>query len=315
MANYAELSAAEWLLEIFTTKPDVILAGANFKWGSVNNDTDDLSAYGFVNARNWLTLVDAMPSQKVKVLHALLWLKSSGFYPDAYDLTTFTRNQRISANTDHIEAMGAEFADDNFDIIDVWNEAVTSGGNVENYVGAPSGQGVTLTEIGQGFLDAATNFPGSKLYYNEFGIERDGTKLQGVIDMVTTLRQNGVRIDGIGSQCHLNLRDFPTFDELYRSFSMLKECVDEVRVSELDIRTGLMPAGLTTRQVLDAQRRAAEVLMNAATRAGLHDVCVWGISDAVSWLYDKHSIAYPTERPLPFTVKGNAKPFWAGLKR
>ena len=57
--------------------------------------------------------------------------------------------------------------------------------------------------------------PQAELYYNDYSMAHKGRR-DAVVKMVNQLKQQGIRIDGIGMQGHMTM-DFPTIDEFEKS--------------------------------------------------------------------------------------------------
>lgn len=142
--------------------------------------------------------------------------------------------------------------------------------------------------------EAAARFaPSTKLYYNDYSIE-NADKRKKVIEMVRSLRNKGVRIDGIGIQGHINL-EWPNVTELTRAIEEFAREKLSVKFSELDI-------SVYTEDDFDKKSYQHEVAYDAALEErlarrysdvfavfrqkadSLSSVTLWGISDDSSWL-------------------------------
>ena len=92
--------------------------------------------------------------------------------------------------------------------------------------------------LGKAYFEKAFRYahaadPEALLFYNDFNIERDTAKLNGVLKMVHEMKQNNVPIHGIGFQMHLRM-DIPD--------STIAHCLQkaaatglQIHISELDI--------------------------------------------------------------------------------
>src|SRR5690606_32165523 len=92
--------------------------------------------------------------------------------------------------------------------------------------------------LGEDFVKLAFQFahesdPDVKLYYNDYSMALPG-KRSGVVAMVEKLKQQGVRIDGIGMQGHIGL-DHPSIEEFEKSILAFSNLGVKVVISELDL--------------------------------------------------------------------------------
>ncbi|MDW5287215.1 endo-1,4-beta-xylanase [Formosa sp. PL04] len=114
---------------------------------------------------------------------------------------------------------------------DVVNESFeSSGGNYR--------ETFWYNKLGKSYIEKAFKYaheadPDAVLFYNDFNIERDTTKLHAVIKMVNEFKEKGVPISGIGFQMHIRM-DIP--DEII-AYSLKKaaETGLQIHLSEVDI--------------------------------------------------------------------------------
>ena len=87
--------------------------------------------------------------------------------------------------------------------------------------------------IEKAFIYAHTADPDAILFYNDFNLERDTAKLNGVLNMISELKEKNVPIHGLGFQMHLRM-DIPDSTIAY----CLQKAADtglQIHLSELDI--------------------------------------------------------------------------------
>jgi endo-1,4-beta-xylanase len=179
--------------------------------------------------------------------------------------------------------------------------------------------------LGEDYIRLAFEFahaadPDAELYYNDYSMAHEGRR-NGVVAMVKSLQEKGVKIDGIGMQGHFSM-DFPTLEEFEKSLLTFSGLGVKVMITELDL--GVLPypnenAGANIADTLAYQRELnpyTEGLPDSVYTAwsnrlsdffGLflkhHDkisrVTLWGISDANSWKND-WPIKGRTDYPLLF---------------
>jgi len=163
--------------------------------------------------------------------------------------------------------------------------------------------------LGEDYVRLAFEFahaadPDAELYYNDYSMAHEGRR-NGIVAMVKSLQENGVKIDGIGMQGHFTM-DFPTLEEFEKSLLAFSGLGVKVMITELDM--GVLPypwedAGANIADTLAYQRELnpyTEGLPDSVYTAWSnrlndffelflkhHDkisrVTLWGISDANSW--------------------------------
>ncbi|MDA3615407.1 endo-1,4-beta-xylanase [Polluticaenibacter yanchengensis] len=140
------------------------------------------------------------------------------------------------------------------------------------------------------FNYAAAADPSATLYINDYGLESSRAKTDSLIAYVKELKAKGAKIDGIGTQMHVNWNaNYALIDSM---FIKLAATGLKVRISELDVRINpLGKVGFVMTPLQETYQAAMyEYIIKAylkyvpsAQRAG---ITVWGISDDLSWLYD-----------------------------
>lgn len=146
-------------------------------------------------------------------------------------------------------------------------------------------QSIFQQKLGDGFVADAFRAaraadPAAKLYINDYNTEGINAKSTGLYNMVRTLKQQGVPIDGIGIQTHLATKyGFPTsFRQNMERFAALGL---DIAITEADVRIPL-PAD------------AAKLNTQASYYKQIWDTChavprcveftTWGYTDRHSWV-------------------------------
>jgi endo-1,4-beta-xylanase len=142
--------------------------------------------------------------------------------------------------------------------------------------------------------------PDAKLYVNDYNVEADGPKMRALLDLVASLKRDGVPIDGVGLQSHFVAGAAPT--DLGAVMAEFASLGVDVAVTELDLRIRL-PAD---KSALKAQAADYASVVRAC---GLTPRCVgvttWGITDDRSWIpsfFSGYGAALPFDenyRPKP----------------
>jgi endo-1,4-beta-xylanase len=123
-----------------------------------------------------------------------------------------------------------------------------------------------------------------KLYYNDYGIENPGTKVDAVLGLVKNLRKRGIRIDGVGLESHFIVGETPSLtDQVATKRAYINADLDVV-VTELDIRFAAEPyysADAQKQQAADYYTSVESCLQVGRRCLG---VVVWDFDDAYSWV-------------------------------
>jgi endo-1,4-beta-xylanase len=187
---------------------------------------------------------------------------------------------------------------------DVVNEAIMENGSWR--------QSKFYRIIGEDFIPLAFQFaheadPDAELYYNDYSMAIEA-KCQGVVDLVKSLQEKGLRIDAVGMQGHLNM-DSPTVEEFEKSLLAFSSLGVKVMVTELDLTVlpafqGFTGADVSANFDFKAELNPysdsipAEIALQQQNRyidffrlfLKHHDkisrVTLWGVTDKDSWRND-----------------------------
>lgn len=187
--------------------------------------------------------------------------------------------------------------------------------------------------IGEDFIPLAFEFahaadPDAELYYNDYNEWHTG-KRDAIVRLVKSLKEKGLRIDGVGMQGHLGM-DYPSLDEYQAAINAYASAGVKVHITELDLSALPSPRQNTGANIADTEAYRQE--MNPYT-TGLSDsisskwnkrmgdlftlfiansdkiarVTLWGVTDGDSW---KNNFPMPgrTDYPLLFDRQYKAKP-------
>lgn len=163
--------------------------------------------------------------------------------------------------------------------------------------------------------------PRARLFINEYGLdyangeERD--RRRALLRLVERLRRDGVPLDGIGVQAHLDLAKGPL--DAAGIAAMLREIAGmglSVTITELDVREAdrTSPIAARDRAIDDAVRRYLDIVL---AEPAVRGVVSWGVSDRDSWLQADIAAATPDllNRGLPYDAALRPKPVRATLRR
>jgi endo-1,4-beta-xylanase len=105
--------------------------------------------------------------------------------------------------------------------------------------------------IKHAFRVASQVDPAAKLYYNDYNIETPSAKSAGAVRIVEMLKDEGIRIDGVGLQAHFTAEGHPSLDQHIAVMESYAATGVEVALTELDVRIAL-PA---TAEKLEMQKQ------------------------------------------------------------
>ena len=139
--------------------------------------------------------------------------------------------------------------------------------------------------------------PSTKLYINDYNIEGPGAKATAMLNLVTSLKQANVPLDGVGFQCHFIVGELP--QGLAANWERFTALGLEMAVTELDIRMTLP----STPALLAQQKTDYNTVISACMAVdGCVGVTVWDWTDKYSWV------------PSTFSGQGAACP-WDQVSR
>ena len=215
---------------------------------------------------------------------------------------------------------------------DVVNEALNEDGTLR--------RSPWLNIIGEDYIAQAFRFaqeadPAAELYYNDYSLE-NAPKRDGAVRLIKRLREQGVRVAGIGTQHH-NRLDWPSIAQTDTTLAAFGALGVKVMITELDIdvlprasravgaevsqRFQLEPganpyaAGLpdSVQQVL-AERYADLFALYLKHRDVIDRITFWGVRDGDSWLND-WPVRGRTNHPLLFDRQGKGMPAFDAVVR
>ena len=186
--------------------------------------------------------------------------------------------------------------------------------------------------LGEEFIPLAFQYaheadPDAELYYNDYAMNMPG-KREGVVKLVSSLKEKGIRIDAVGMQGHMGM-DYPDINEFEQSIVAFAGTGVKVMVTEWD-----MSALPTVKQSANISDTVAyqkmlnpypETLPDSVSKAwnnrmkqffGLFEkhadvisrVTAWGVSDRDSWKND-FPVKGRHDYPLLFDRNYQPKPF------
>jgi endo-1,4-beta-xylanase len=186
--------------------------------------------------------------------------------------------------------------------------------------------------LGEEFVAKAFEFaheadPDAQLIYNDYNLWKT-PKREAAIRLVTSLRERGSRIDGIGEQAHW-LLDGPALEDIEAMIVGLAKTGAQVMMMELDVDPLPRPEALIGADVskrveltpgLDPHadglpegleqrfaQRYADILSLFVKHPAVSHVTFWGVTDADTWP-NNWPVRGRTNHPLLWDRQGRPKP-------
>ena len=187
--------------------------------------------------------------------------------------------------------------------------------------------------IGEDYIKLAFQFaheadPDADLYYNDYSMSHEGRR-NTVVKMVKDLKSQGVRIDGVGLQGHMDMV-FPDLDEFEKSMLAFAETGVKLMITELDVtvlpRPGIdvgaeISASFEYQQKLNPYAEGLPDSVSIALNNRYNDifklfvkhsdilerVTLWGVYDGQSWR-NNWPVRGRTDYPLIFDRNFQPKP-------
>jgi endo-1,4-beta-xylanase len=154
-----------------------------------------------------------------------------------------------------------------------------------------------VQNLGEGILADAFRWahaadPKALLFYNDYAIEDVNTKSTAILNWMKGLKAQGVPIDGIGFQTHLDTQyGVPT--DFTANMKRFADADFKVAETEVDVRTDVAP-GTNTVTAGHGNTAAENQKLAEANWKQTIDSClavracisytVWGVSDDQSWI-------------------------------
>lgn len=187
--------------------------------------------------------------------------------------------------------------------------------------------------LGEDFIPLAFQYaheadPDAELYYNDYN-EWHAGKRDAIVRLVKTLKEKGVRIDGVGMQGHVGM-DYPTLEEYQAAIDAYAGAGVKVMVTEFDMSALPSPRRDIGANISDTEAYRNE--MNPYIEAlpdsvmekwenrmldyfrmfhrnsdKISRVTLWGVIDEDSWKND-FPMRGRTDYPLLFDREYKAKP-------
>jgi endo-1,4-beta-xylanase len=265
------------------------------KWGQIER-TRGAPNYGPADA-----IVSFAQDRAIRIRgHALVWHSDTPAWFEG-----LSNSDASLALSSHIRATAGRYRGQ-LAAWDVVNEAIADGASGLRDT-------VYLRKLGAGYIADAFRLareadPTALLFYNDYGAEGLGRKSDDVYSLVSGLLRDGVPIDGVGLQMHLDATARPSTADIAANMRRLAALGLLVNISEMDVRVARV-AG-STAQKLDEQGRVyRDVVTACVAEPKCHAITFWGFTDRHSWIDQ----TFGADDPLPFDENYRVKPAYTGV--
>lgn len=269
--TYGEIAGREF---------NALTPGNAMKWGSVEPTR---GTFNWAEADRIVDFAEAH-GQQVRG-HTLVWHSQN---PSWLTNGSWTSAELSRLMTDHIALEVGRYKG-RLATWDVVNEPFNEDGTYRQTLWY---NGLGADYIAEALTAARAADPSAKLYINDYNVEGVNAKSTALYNLVRSLKERGVPIDGVGLQAHLILGQVPS--TLQQNIQRFADLDVDVAITELDIRMQLpSDSAKLTQQAADYK-----AVMNACLAVPrCVGVTVWGFTDSDSWI------------PSTFPGQGAATPY------
>ena len=202
---------------------------------------------------------------------------------------------------------------------DVVNEAMSDANDPDCEYEKSFRQSQAYQLCGDEFILKAFQFaheadPNADLFYNDYSAWTPA-KRKFIYNMVKKLQSEGAPITGIGMQGHYNIYDNPNIEDFEKAIQMYLELVDNLQITEFDIRINHEAGGalqfsrgegqVLSDSIAEMQQNKYAELFQVLRKYKKNFSCVtfWNLGDRDSWLGANNF-------PLLFDSEYNRKPVY-----
>ena len=183
---------------------------------------------------------------------------------------------------------------------DVVNEAMSDANNPDAPYEQSFRQSTAYQLCGDEFILKAFQFaheadPNAGLFYNDYSAWTPAKRTY-IYNMVKKLQAEGAPITGIGMQGHYNIYDNPTIEDFEKAIQMYLELVDDIQITEFDVRINHEAGGglsfsrgegqVLSDSIAELQKQKYAELFTVLRKYKKNFSCVtfWNLGDRDSWL-------------------------------
>ncbi len=182
-------------------------------------------------------LVEFAQQNNLKVRgHCLIYSSRKGHMPEWFlkdGSKPATKDLILKRMKDHITAEVTRYKGKIY-CWDVVNESISNKSREYFHADDPLFQLIGEEYVAKAFEYAHVADPNAKLFYNDNFDEHNKQKRDKIFNLLKSLKDRGVQIDGIGMQCHLGITGISR-EYLQETINLFKSIGLEFQITELDI--------------------------------------------------------------------------------
>ncbi|MGC4070409.1 MAG: endo-1,4-beta-xylanase [Polyangiaceae bacterium] len=166
---------------------------------------------------------------------------------------------------------------------------------------------VFMSKLGKSYIDEAfvaarAADPNALLFYNDYSTEGMNDKSNAVYEMVKSMKERNIPIDGVGIQTHIGTpNDTPTAAEVKQNIDRLAALGLQIMISEMDVNGC---DGYTSDSMAKTYH---DIVAACVSQPKCTAITFWGISDANSWLNSFSEAGCSGRSPQPLLWDGSYK--------
>jgi endo-1,4-beta-xylanase len=266
--DYGALTTNDQYAQIFGQQFSALTPENEMKWVSVEPQQ---GVYTFGPADTEVQF--AQQHHQLVRGHNLVWFSQ---LPNWLTAGTFTNAQLAALLKQHITTEAGHFRGKIWQW-DVVNEPFNENGTLRSTL--------WLNALGPNYIADALRWtheadPQAKLFLNDYNTEGIGPKSNAMYALVKKLKAQGVPIDGVGFETHLDLQ-IPMQPMIKENFQRFAALGLEVAVTEMDVRITLPT---TPDQLATQENVYAQLLQDCIAVPQCDDFTVWEYTDQYSWV-------------------------------
>lgn len=229
--------------------------------------------------------------------HNLVWFNE---IPDWIKSTPNSEIEEVL--NEHIDKVVGRYAD-RIVLWDVVNEPVDSEGQIREDHKWYEALGADY--ISKAFIRAHEVAPEAILRLNEYDIETNEAKFNGIKDLLKSLLDKGIPIHALGWQMHVPTPTSFNTKVLLDRMNQIADMGIDNYITELDVE---LPEDATRADYV-AQKQAYQKIIETFLKVrGRKTLVIWGLRDGDPyWLTNAH--------PLPYDEKFRKKPAYYGIRK
>jgi endo-1,4-beta-xylanase len=292
---------------------NIVVAENSMKWAAIHPEAD---RYAFEQADELLAFAEQHQMQVRG--HNLCWHEA---LPSWFASTVNPGNAR-QILTGHIRTVAGRYQG-RIRSWDVVNEAISlEDGRTDGLRVSPWFQMLGPGYIDLAFRTAREADPHALLTYNDYGIEYDHpasfTKRAAVMGLLKRLTADGVPIDAVGIQSHIDATTSGLGPGITAFVTEARTLGLKVFITELDVNDDNLAADDPATREAAVAEVYGQYVTDMVANPAVAEVLTWGISNNHSWLNNSktHKAKHPgrQQQALPFDANYQPTPAFYALR-